>query len=178
MTELLIFSPPVLAKAASCCWKKWRFVYSRRRLRGRVFRCKRLNTDTYGVATNGTGGTTILMSGSAPRATASTAARPRFVKCSWVLSRGRKCNRPVISVAPSHSVTVAITWNFLFFFFHWKTAVLLPRVKSLRSLETFSSRSENPENIRSGSVRWSAPWLHYHAEALHPGLGTQRRCRV
>lgn len=100
--------------------EKWRFVYSRRRLRGRVFRCKRLNTDTYGVATNGTGGTTILMSGSAPRATASTAARPRFVKCSWVLSRGRKCNRPVISVAPSHLVTVAITWNFLGFFFTGK----------------------------------------------------------
>lgn len=92
--------------------EKWRFVYSRRRLRGRVFRCKRLNTDTYGVATNGTGGTAILMSGSAPRAAASAAARPRFVKCFWVLSRGRKCDRPVISVAPSHSVTVAITWNF------------------------------------------------------------------
>lgn len=42
---------------------------------------------------------------------------------------------------------------FDFFFFHGKTAVLLPRVKSLRSLETLSLRSENPENMRSGSVR-------------------------
>lgn len=71
--------------------------------------------DTYGVATNGPGGITILMSGPASRATASTLARPCFVKCLWVLSRGGKWNRPVILVAPSHLVTVAVTCSFPFF---------------------------------------------------------------
>lgn len=81
MTELLIFLPHVLAKGASCGWKNGSLFTPGGGIRGRVFRCKRLNTDTYEVATNGTGGITILMSGSAPRVTASTAARPRFVKC-------------------------------------------------------------------------------------------------
>lgn len=111
------------------------------------------------------------MSGSAPRATASTAARPRFVKCFRVLSRGRKCNRPVISVAPSHSVTVAITWNFfiyLFFAGKQQFSFLVSRASAVRR-----PSHRIPRTLRiSEAARCADPLRDYIIMRRHCTLGS------